>query len=219
MGGMQVLEWSLLYPERVTAIAPIAIGPAQSAWAIALSEAQRQAIRADADFADGHYPLGAGPAKGLAAARSVAMLSYRSHHNFSSRFGRAQAEGDTFQARRYLRHQGAKLVDRFDANTYLTLIDAMDTHDVGRYRGSIPEALGRIAQPALIVGISSDVLYPLDEVTEMAADLPNAECCTIDAPQGHDAFLIRVSELNEQLVRFIGRHGLRQRRRAHRLTG
>lgn len=212
MGGMQVLEWALLYPERVTAIAPIAVGPAQSAWAIALSEAQRQAIRADTSFADGHYPLGAGPARGLATARMTAMLSYRSHHNFSSRFGRDPAGDDTFQVQRYLRHQGAKLVERFDANTYLTLIDAMDTHDVGRDRGSIAEALETLSQPALVVAVSSDGLYPADEVAEMASDLPNAELYTIDAPQGHDAFLIRVSELNEQLVRFVERHGLRRRR-------
>ncbi len=210
MGGMQVLEWPLLYPARVRAIAPIATGPTQSAWAVALSEAQRQAIKADANYADGCYPLGAGPANGLSAARSMAMISYRSPHNFASRFGRELAEDDTLQVQRYLRHQGAKLVDRFDANTYLTLLDAMDTHDVGRGRGSVSEALGSITQPALVVSVNSDGLYPHDEVAEMAADLPNAELHEIDAPQGHDAFLIRVAELNEQLIGFIDRHGLRR---------
>jgi homoserine O-acetyltransferase len=214
MGGMQVLEWPLLYPDRVRAIAPIATGPTQSAWAVALSEAQRQAITADANYANGRYRLGAGPSQGLGAARSMAMISYRSPHNFASRFGRQVADDDTLQVQRYLRHQGAKLVDRFDANTYLTLIDAMDTHDVGRGRGSVSEALGTITQPALVVSVSSDGLYPPDEVAEMATDLPNAELHEIDAPQGHDSFLIRVAELNEQLVGFIGRHGLRRPLRA-----
>ena len=213
MGGMQVLEWALLYPERVSAIAPIAAGPTQSAWAIALSEAQRQAIKADANYANGRYPLGTGPAAGLAAARSIAMASYRSHHNFGTRFGRDQSDDGSFQVQRYLRHQGEKLVERFDANTYLVLIDAMDSHDIGRGRGSIGEALAAISQPAFVASITSDGLYPANEVAEMASALPHAQLYEIDAPHGHDAFLIRVAELNEQLVSFIERHGLRRKLR------
>lgn len=213
MGGMQVLEWALLYPERVKAIAPIAALPTQTPWAVALSEAQRQAIEADANYAGGRYPLGAGPAKGLGAARSMAMISYRSPHNFASRFGRVLADEDTLQVQRYLRHQGAKLVDRFDANTYLTLVEAMDSHDIGRGRGTVSQALAAIHQPALVVSISSDGLYPAGEVAEMASELPGAELYQIDAPHGHDAFLIRVSELNELLVGFIERHGLRRKLR------
>ena len=212
MGGMQVLEWAALYPERVTAIAPIATGPTQSAWGVALSEAQRQAIKADANYAEGRYPLGSGPAQGLAAARSIAMISYRSADNFDSRFGR-NATDETYDVQSYLRHQGDKLVNRFDANTYLTLIGAMDSHDVGRGRGSVAEALNAIEHPALVVSVSSDGLYPAAEVAAMASHLPNAELHEIDAPHGHDAFLIRVDELNARLVDFIERHGLRQRPR------
>ena len=212
MGGMQVLEWAALYPERVTAIAPIATGPTQSAWGVALSEAQRQAIKADANYAEGRYPLGSGPAQGLAAARSIAMISYRSPDNFDSRFGR-NATDETYDVQSYLRHQGDKLVNRFDANTYLTLIGAMDSHDVGRGRGSVAEALNAIEHPALVVSVSSDGLYPAAEVAAMASHLPNAELHEIDAPHGHDAFLIRVDELNARLVDFIERHGLRQRPR------
>ena len=210
MGGMQVLEWASLYPDRVTAIAPIAATSTQPAWAVALSEAQRQAIKADANFTGGRYPLGAGPVRGLAAARSIAMISYRSPHNFDSRFGREEADDDTYEVQSYLRHQGDKLVDRFDANTYLTLIGAMDSHDVGRGRGSIPDALAAIPHPALVVSISSDGLYPATDVAEMATRLPNAELHEIDAPHGHDAFLIRINELNDALVDFIDRHGIRR---------
>jgi homoserine O-acetyltransferase len=210
MGGMQVLEWPLLYPDRVKAIAPIAAGPTQSAWGIALSEAQRQAIKADANFAGGRYPLGAGPAQGLAAARSMAMISYRSPHNFEARFGRESNDAADFEVQSYLRHQGDKLVNRFDANTYLTLMAAMDSHDVGRGRGPVAEVLGSITQPALVISVSSDGLYPAAEVAAMADLLPNGELHEVDAPHGHDAFLIRVAEVNHRLVRFIEAHGLRQ---------
>jgi len=209
MGGMQVLEWAALYPNRVTAIAPIAATATQSAWAIGLSEAQRQAIEADADFADGFYPLGSGPARGLAAARSIAMLSYRSPQSFQDRFGREQSD-DTYAVQSYLRHQGAKLVSRFDANTYLTLLGAMDSHDLGRGRGPVESVLRSIEQPALVVSVGSDGLYPASEVAEMASHLPNAELHEIDAPHGHDAFLIHIEELNDVLVDFIERHGLRR---------
>lgn len=206
MGAMQVLEWALLYPDTVRAIAPIAAGPTQSAWGVALSEAQRQAIKADANFADGRYPLGAGPSQGLAAARSMAMISYRSPQSFDERFGREQNEDHDFQVQSYLRHQGSKLVDRFDANTYLALVAAMDSHDVGRGRGSVGEALGTIRQPALVISVSSDGLYPPEEVAAMAENLPNGELREIDAPHGHDAFLIKIDEVNDHLVEFIERH-------------
>ncbi len=206
MGAMQVLEWALLYPERVSTIAPIAAGPTQSAWGVALSEAQRQAIKADANYAGGRYALGAGPSQGLAAARSMAMISYRSPHNLGVRFGRDQDDQDGYEVQNYLRHQGQKLVDRFDANTYLALIGAMDSHDIGRDRGDVAAVLNSIEQPALVISVSSDGLYPPDEVAAMAAELPNAELYEIDAPHGHDAFLIRVEEVNDRLVRFIDEH-------------
>lgn len=211
MGGMQALEWPLLFPDRVRAIAPIAVGPSQSAWGVALSEAQRQAIKADANYAGGRYPLGAGPTQGLAAARSMAMISYRSPHNFETRFGRSESDSGDFEVQSYLRYQGEKLVNRFDANTYLALTDAMDSHDVGRGRGSAEEALGSIGQPALVISVSSDGLYPASEVAVMAGHLAGAELVEIDAPHGHDAFLIRIDEVNDLLVDFIDRHDLKPR--------
>jgi homoserine O-acetyltransferase len=211
MGGMQVLEWAALYPDRVDTIAPIAVGPTQSAWGVALSEAQRQAIKADSNYAGGRYPLGDGPAQGLAAARSIAMISYRSPHNFDTRFGR-DTTGDDFEVQRYLRHQGDKLVSRFDANTYLALIAAMDSHDIGRGRGSVSTALRSIEHPALVISVSSDGLYPAAEVAAMADLLPKAELHQIEAAHGHDTFLIHVDEVNARLVTFIEKHRPQQRR-------
>ncbi len=202
MGGMQVLEWGILYPDRVGAIAPIAVGSAQSAWAIGISEAQRHAITSDPNFSAGRYPPQAPPADGLATARMFAMCSYRSHESFESKFARTEDAG-TFGVQAYLRHQGTTLVERFDANTYLTLIDAMDSHDLGRNRGPREAIARRITQPALVVGITSDVLYPLAEVKALAEVLPNATFAVLDSPQGHDAFLTDTTELDEIVQGFL----------------
>ncbi|MEN8235242.1 MAG: homoserine O-acetyltransferase [Actinomycetota bacterium] len=202
MGGMQVLEWAIEYPERVDAIVPIGVGPSQSPWSIALSEAQRSAIKGDSRFRGGRYRPERPPRAGLATARQIAMCSYRSPQNFNARFPR---NGDlaSFDVQSYLRYQGDKLVDRFDANAYLTLIAAMDTHDVGRGRGPAAEVLGRVRTPALVVAISSDVLYPVAEVAALTASMGNAELAILDAPHGHDSFLVETERLNELVVGWL----------------
>lgn len=189
LGGMQVLEWAALYPDVVEAIAPIAVSGRHSAWCIGLSEAQRQAILAD-------------PGSGLAIARAIAMCTYRSRDSFEERFGRRLRGPGVFEVESYLRHQGEKLVDRFDADTYVTLTRAMDSHDVARGRGSYEEALRAIRQPALVVAIDSDVLYPPQEQRELAALLPNARLAWIHSPHGHDAFLLDGAQLDRLLVDF-----------------
>ncbi|HSD28431.1 MAG TPA: homoserine O-acetyltransferase, partial [Vicinamibacteria bacterium] len=141
LGGMQVLEWALLDPARVDAIAPIAVSARHSAWCIGLSEAQRQAIYADPRWRDGRYPDGDGPEAGLAVARQIAMCTYRSRASLEARFARDQPEPGRFAVEGWLHHHGRALVDRFDASTYVTLTKAMDTHDVGRGRGGWREAL------------------------------------------------------------------------------
>jgi homoserine O-acetyltransferase len=138
------------------------------------------------------------------------MISYRSPHNFDDRFGRETDETDGFAVQNYLRYQGDKLVNRFDANTYLTLMAAMDSHDVGRGRVSVDDALGSIKQPALVISVSSDGLYPPEEVATVAQALPGGELREIHAPHGHDAFLIRIKEVNDHLLDFIERHGLKR---------
>lgn len=206
MGGMQALEWALTYPERVDAIAPIGVGAAQSPWALGLSEAQRHAIVSDPWFRGGRYRNGRGPDNGLATARMIAMCSYRSPDNFATRFGRIE-EGDGFAVQSYLRHQGTKLVERFDANSYLTLLAAMDGHDLGRGRGPTEAVLRHSQTPALVVGISSDLLYPKTECEALAQSLGNAELAILDRPQGHDAFLIETDELNRIVMDWL--HPLR----------
>ena len=213
MGGMQVLEWAF-YGSFVRALVPIAVGGRHTPWQIAWSEAQRQAVFSDPNWNDGHYTADAPPTQGLAAARMMAMVSYRSRASFQQRFGRQlQPENGTpfdgrppFAVENYLRYQGQKLNDRFDANCYVTLTEQMDTHDVSRGRGSYREVLASIEQPTLVVGIESDVLYPLAEQEELAHTLPNATLETLDSPHGHDAFLIEQEELGTMIRPLVQCH-------------
>ncbi len=215
MGGMHVLEWAF---ERtsdgapfVRTLVPIAVGGRHTAWQIGWSEAQRQAIYADPNWQDGRYSEDAPPTRGLAAARMMAMVSYRSHPSFEGRFGREVMDGASpddaspFAVESYLRYQGEKLVDRFDANCYVRLTQQMDAHDVARDRGDYAAVLRSIEQPALVVGIDSDVLYPLVEQEELADHLPHATLEVLSSPHGHDAFLIELDDLNELIVRWRAR--------------
>ena len=213
LGGMQVLEWALLFPERVEAIAPIAVSARHSAWCIGLSEAQRQAIYADPRWRGGRYPEGDGPEAGLAIARQIAMCTYRSRASLEARFSRSEDEAGGFAVAGWLRHHGRALVDRFDANTYVTLTKAMDTHDVGRGRGGWKEALAAVRVPTLVVSIDSDVLYPPVEQEELAAALPAGRLATLRSPHGHDAFLIEGEATNALVARF--RKGLERNGSGH----
>jgi len=224
MGGMQALEWAF-YGDFVRAIVPIAVGGRHSAWCIGWSEAQREAIFSDPAWQAGEYGESPGPQKGLAVARMIAMISYRSFESFGERFGRERAESgkgsggwgdgfrrpndqpgaadqltDRYSMENYLRYQGRKLVDRFDAKCYVQLTRSMDTHDIARGRGEYDEVLANIRQPALIVGIDSDLLYPLAEQRELVERMPNAEFAVLEAAHGHDSFLIELESL-DRIVR------------------
>lgn len=202
LGAMQVLEWALLDPGRVEAIAPIAVGGRHSAWCIGISEAQRQAIYADGLWQGGRYEPMRPPDAGLAAARAIAMTSYRSRASFERRFARARRLAGEFTVEAYLRHHGEKLVERFDANTYVGLTRTMDSHDVARDRGTYEDVLRSIRQPALVVGVDSDVLYPVVEQVELAALLPNATFHELHSDNGHDAFLVDAADLEPVVRRF-----------------
>lgn len=196
MGGMQVLEW-LIMDHRVQKAMVIAMGKAHSAWTIGVSEAQRQAIYADKNWKNGFYDRKSPPADGLSAARMMGMIMYRSQPAFERKFGRKIQPGhaDLFQISSYLNYQGEKLVRRFDANTYVRLTQAMDTHDVYRGRELYGDILGDVNIPVLVVGISSDVLYPIQEQQELASLLPNGVYKEIDSDEGHDAFLIEFPKM------------------------
>lgn len=196
MGGMQVLEW-LVMDHRVKKAMVIAMGKSHSSWTIGVSEAQRQAIKADKNWKNGFYEFNNPPAGGLAAARMMGMIMYRSQPAFERRFARKyQSDNkDLFQVSSYLQYQGEKLVKRFDANTYIKLTTAMDSHDVYRGRELYDDILSDIDIPVLVVGISSDVLYPISEQKELANLLGNGIYREIESDEGHDAFLIEFPKM------------------------
>jgi homoserine O-acetyltransferase len=205
LGGMQAIEWALMYPELVESVVFIASTARHSAWCIGLSEAQRQAIFADPRWRGGRYDPADPPAAGLAVARMMAMISYRSQPSLEMRFARRPQTEDLFAVESYLRYQGQQLVDRFDAATYVTLTRAMDTHDVSRGRGDYDDVVRSLKQPTLVVSIDSDVLYWPWEQREVTALAPRARLAVMDSPHGHDAFLIDVDRLSDMVTDFRGR--------------
>jgi len=208
LGGMQVLEWGALYPDVAQALMPMGASGRHSSWCIGQSEAQRQAIFADADWQDGWYSEAHPPAKGLAAARMMAMCTYRSFENFQVRFAREVQESkgeQRFTVENYLHHQGRKLVERFDANTYITLTKAMDMHDIARGRGEYEDVLRSMQLPVEVLSINSDILYPKEEQEELARLIPNSSILYLDEPYGHDAFLIDVETVSGMVRRFLDR--------------
>jgi len=212
MGGMQVLEWAVMFPDRVRSIIPIATCLQASAQQIAWGAIGRRAIRLDPQWRGGDYygaAPGEGPWEGLAIARMVAQVTFRSDNVFSEKFGRELADGnadksgiemwDRFEVERYLDHHGDKLVRRFDTNSYLVIGKAMDLHDIGRGRGGVVAATRRITVPVLSLGIWSDILYPNYQQREIVRLVGenggHAEYLEIDSPHGHDSFLIELDQV------------------------
>lgn len=190
LGGMQALEWALL-DERVEAAAILAAPARHEAWAMGWSAAQRQAL-----------DTARTPELGLAAARTIAMLSYRSPTSLTDRFGRNAGEDAGFAIQDWLAHHGRALVQRFDPQSYRVLLDVMDHHDVGHDRGGVAEALRSLHRPVLVLAISTDQLYPPAESEALAGLLPNAELVRFDSPHGHDGFLIEAARIGVELTAF-----------------
>ena len=218
MGGMQVLEWGVMFPERMRAIAPIATTLAASAQQVAWSAVGRTALALDPRFRGGDYydaEPGDGPFAGLAIARSVAQITYRSAEVFDDRFARELVDPravfghwDRFQVESYLDYHGEKLVRRFDANSYLALNRTMDLHDLSRDRGSMESAIGRLAHlPAMTLSISSDVLYPTAQQAAIrdAIRAAGGRCDhhVIQSPDGHDGFLLAARQVGSMLAGFL----------------
>ena len=194
LGGMVTLQWGRISPVPVDRLVVFAAPAATSAQAIAWNAAQRMAIEADPAWRGGAYLEGDGPAAGLAAARAIAMITYRSAAEFAERFARSSTRApDRFDADHYLRRQGDKLVARFDAASYVALMDAMDLHDVGDPAGAARATAERVGE-VVGVGVDSDILYYPAEVRAWVAAYreagANARYVEITSLYGHDAFLI-----------------------------
>ncbi len=218
MGGMQVLEWGVLFPGRTRSLVSIASAGAASAQQIAWSAVGRGAIANDVRWRGGDYydaAPGDGPHAGLALARQIAQIHYRSEVVFAERFGRELVAplGDRydlwtkFQVESYLDYHGDKLVRRFDANTYLILNRAMDLHDLARGRGSLASALRRIDVPVCTMSITTDTLYPPYQQYELrdalAAQGTSVTHVDVDSPHGHDGFLVEAEQVGCGLTKFL----------------
>ncbi|MDZ7880782.1 MAG: homoserine O-acetyltransferase [Saprospiraceae bacterium] len=216
MGGQQALEWAIQEPYFFEQIAVIACGPKMMPWAIALNETQRMAIEADPSVSAENVAtitdlkiLQSVGAKGMEAARAIGMLSYRSYEGYNI----AQLDDndfiDTFKVQSYQRYQGQKLRTRFNALSYLSVSKTMDSHNVGRNRGGLTKALEQIKADTLIVGIQSDILFPIEEQAALAAYIPKSRFEVINSKFGHDGFLIEFDQLLSLFEKFTGRKSLR----------
>ena len=204
LGGMVALEWGRISSVPTDRLVVFAAPAAASPQAIGWNVVQRMAIEADPAWAGGNYPPGHGPGAGLAAARALAMITYRSGAEFEARFGRQSSRSKgLFDVEHYLRRQGEKLVARFDAASYVALMRAMDLHDVGDRAAAARQTRQRVGQ-VIGVGIDSDILYLPGEVREWVAAYRdggvNAEYREIASLYGHDAFLIEWDQV-ERILR------------------
>ncbi|MCB0775517.1 MAG: homoserine O-acetyltransferase [Chitinophagaceae bacterium] len=204
-GGMQLLEWAIEEPELFEHIVPIATNALLSPWGIALNASQRMAIEADPTWLDKDQNAGQ---KGLAAARSIALLSYRHYNGYQITQSRDKAfiplsKNVKHAADNYQRYQGIKLVNRFNTLCYYKLTQSMDSHDVGRNRGGAANALAGIKARTLIIGISSDILYPPVEQEFLQKNISNAKLLMIQSEFGHDGFLLEYEKIESALESFI----------------
>jgi homoserine O-acetyltransferase len=207
MGGQRVLEWAVMYPERVQRAIVIAAGAQATAEQIALCSLQVRAIESDPRFLDGDYYDAApneGPWRGMSIARGIGQVSYRSELELAERFDRTPQPGEDpltggrYGIESYLEYHGEKLAHRFDANTYITLSRAMNHHDVGRGRGGVAAALALVTAHVTLGGVNSDRLYPLRLQHELAQLLPrNSGVQVIESIAGHDAFLVEHEQVGK----------------------
>ncbi len=201
MGGMRVLEWAVGHPRRVERALALSTTAAASAEQIAWSVPQLTAIRSDPHFAGGDYYGGPAPLDGLAVARQIAHITYRSPFELGQRFGRAAqpgedvATGGRYAVQSYLDHHGAKLAGRFDPNSYLVLTEAMNSHDIGRDRGGTEQALAAIGAELTVAVVDSDRLYTPAEGAQLATAPAARELVTIRSAHGHDGFLIESAQV------------------------
>ncbi|MEI6406051.1 MAG: homoserine O-acetyltransferase [Actinomycetes bacterium] len=201
LGGMRSLEWAIQYPDRVRAICTIGSSAVATGDQIGAASIQIRAIKADPNFHGGdYYDFEHGPIEGMGIARRIAHLTYRTETEMDVRFGRELQGDDTgrYAVESYLDHQAQKLSKRFDANTYIALTEAMNSHDVGQGRGGVAAALATVKIPVVVVSVDTDRLFPprlQEEIVELTPTARPIE--RISSPFGHDGFLIEVESVGE----------------------
>jgi len=216
MGGARTLEWTLMYPDWANYACVIAMSARASAWQIGIQSAQISAIERDPDWQGGdYYGTGRSPDAGLSAARRLAHLTYRGELEIDERFGTMAQPGENplgafrdrqqrFAVQSYLDYQGQRLVERFDAGSYVGITDSLSRHDIGRGRGGLNRALAQITVPTMVVGVDTDILYPFHQQEHISRNIGNLLAMNkIVSPVGHDAFLVETRQMGHILRNFI----------------
>ncbi len=211
MGGMRALEWAATHPDRVERALVLASTPAATADQVAWCQPQLLAIRHDPDYQGGdYYGTGRAPVTGLGIARRIAHTTYRHEGELDDRFGRRPRAGEDplggggrYDVESYLDHHATKLARRFDANSYLVLSEAMNSHDVGRDRGGVAAALRAFPGLLHVVGVTTDRLYPLRLSEETARARPGTGLTVLDSVHGHDGFLVETAQVGRVIEAVI----------------
>lgn len=200
VGGFQAVEWAVSEPGRIERLVLIATDAKASPWAIAIDETQRMAIEADTTFGEARDDAGM---KGLAAARAIGLLSYRGPEGYNlTQQDRGEAPA-MHRACTYQQYQGEKLCRRYNAYSYYAILNAFDTHDAGRGRGGLEQALAGIKAHTLVVGITTDIIFTPAEMRRLHTMIPGSVYHEIDSPFGHDGFLVEYEQLNDILLPFM----------------
>lgn len=204
VGGFQALEWVAIEPERFNSLVLIATSAKASPWTIAIDETQRMAILADGTYGEKNRTAGS---KGLATARAIGLLTYRggSGYNLTQQDipGLDESVPDSHRACTYQQYQGEKLVNRFDAYSYMTILDTFDTHDIGRGRGGVENVLNSIKIPVLVIGITTDIIFTPEEMKYISQRIPKSVYREIKSEFGHDGFLVEHKILNQIIKDFF----------------
>lgn len=201
MGGQQLLEWAIEEPLLFDFIFPIATNAHHSAWGIAFNASQRMAIETDPGWMKKEDMAGI---EGMKTARSIALISYRNYDTYHE--GQSEMDNEKvahFKSESYQRYQGEKLAKRFNAFSYYFLSKGMDAHNVGRKRNSIPHALQQIKAKTLVIGIASDILFPLPEQQYLAKHIHGASYVSIYSTFGHDGFLLEFEQIQHSITTFL----------------
>ena len=188
LGGQQCMEWAIMEPVAIKNMVLLATNAKHSPWGIAFNETQRMALECGE--------------KGLEVARAIAMLSYRNYQMYDRTKRETDVVGN-YGASSYQRYQGEKLALRFNADCYHLLSKAMDSHDVGRNRSSIVAALNEITANTLVIGLTTDILFPVAEQIFLQENITNAKLELIESPYGHDGFLTEGEKINDLILNFI----------------
>lgn len=201
MGGQQLLEWAIEEPDLFENIFPIATNARHSAWGIAFNAAQRMSIEADSTWVEKQPNAGI---EGMKAARSIALISYRHYETYHISQSEHHLEKvDNYKSESYQKYQGEKLAKRFNAFSYYFLSKSMDSHNVGRGRGGIENALQQIRSRTMVLGIHTDILFPVSEQEFIAQNVPNGKFTAINSLYGHDGFLLEFEQIEEIISSFL----------------